>query len=168
MDAFPTTLLIERPLIYASIYELSAIVFGSEGLAKLSTGDNRDEFDKLRLRHEIAQGSKLLIEIAVVLRNFIDSEKWPMDPVHEIRVEERPEMNVGKIIEEGKKEKELSFRQACNKLIHSEKLSFGMKSLPGKMDFLDGSVELHGRREGKAWTANIDVSKFVRMAVRQL
>lgn len=168
MDAFPTSLLIERPLIYASIYELSAIVFGSEGLAKLSTGDNRDEFDKLRVRHEIAQASKLLIEIAVILRNFIDSGKWPIDPIHAISVEECPEMKVGKIKEEGKEDKELSFRQACNKLIHSERLSFGMQSLPGKMDFLDGSVELHGKREGQAWTANINVSKFVRMAVRQL
>lgn len=168
MEAFPTTLLIERPLIYASIYELSAIVFGSEGIAKLSTGDDRDEFDKLRVRHEVAQASKLLIEIAVVLRNFIDSEPWPMDPIHEIRVQRRPEMSVGTVSVKDGDEKELSFRDACNKLIHAERVSFGMKSMPGKMDCLDGTAQLHGRRGKQIWAANIQLSSFIRMAVRQL
>jgi len=168
MEAFPTALLIERPLIYASIYQLSTIVFGSEGLAKLSTGDDRDEFDKIRIRHEVAQASKLLIEIAVVLRNLIDSGSWPMDPIHEIRVERRPEMSVGLLLEANKSQKELSFRESCNKLIHAERISFGMRSLPEKMDFLDGNVELHGRRENQTWVAHINVSSFIRMAVRQL
>jgi hypothetical protein len=168
MEAFSTTLLIERPLIYASIYELSAIVFGSEGMARLSSGDDRDEFDKLRVRHEVAQASKLLIEIAVVLRNLIDSGSWPMDPVHEVRVQERPEVCVGVVRETNKNEKDLSFRQACNKLVHAERISFGMKSIAGKMDHLDGTVELHGRRGTDSWVADIKLSDFIRMAVRQL
>lgn len=168
MEAFPTTLLIERPLIYASLYELSAIVFGSEGIAKLSTGDDHDEFDKLRVRHEVAQASKLLIEIAVVMRNFIDSEQWPMDPVHEIRVERRPEVSVGTVSVKDSDEKELSFREACNKLIHAERVSFGMIPTPEKMDSLDGTAKLHGRRGKQVWVANIQLSNFIRMAVRQL
>lgn len=67
MEAFSTTLLIERPLVYVSIYELSAIVFGSESLARLSTGDDSDEFDKLRLRHEVSQAIKLLIKFITTL-----------------------------------------------------------------------------------------------------
>jgi hypothetical protein len=94
MEEFPTTILIERPLILATIYELSTIVFGSEGLAQLSNGDSRDEFDKLRVRHEVAKASKLLIEIAVVLRNLIDSPSWPIDSIHEIRVKDRPEEKI--------------------------------------------------------------------------
>lgn len=168
MEAYPTTLLIERPLIYASIYELSAIVFGSEGIAKLSTGDDRDEFDKLRVRHEVAQASKLLIEIAVVMRNIIDSEQWPLDPVHEIRVQRRPEVSVGAVSVNSNTEKELSFRDACNKLIHAERVSFGMKSMPGKMDCLDGTAKLHGRKGKHTWVASIQLSSFIRMAVRQL
>jgi hypothetical protein len=168
MEAFPTSLLIERPLIYASIYELSAIVFGSEGLARRSSGDDRDEFDKLRVRHEVAQASKLLIEVAVVLRNLIDSGSWPMDPIHETRVQERPEVCVGLVREINKNEKELSFRQACNKLIHAERISFGMKPMPGKMDHLDGTVQLHGKRKTQTWVADIQLSDFIRMAVRQL
>ncbi|GHF91399.1 hypothetical protein [Thalassotalea marina] len=168
MNAFPTALLIERPLIYASIYELSTIVFGSEGLAKLSTGDDKDEFDKLRVRHEIAQASKLLIEVAVVLRNLIDSDSWPMDPIHEIRVERRPEINVGVVRKGSKNEKVLTFRQACNKIIHAEHISFGMKEMPGKMKCLNGSVELHGKRNKDTWVADIQVADFIRMAVRQL
>jgi len=168
MEKFPTALLLERPLIYASIYELSTIVFGSEGLAKLSTGDSKDEFDKLRVRQEIAQASKLLIEIAVVLRNLIDSGSWPMDPIHEMRIENRPEIATGVLTQEGKKPKDLSFRESCNKLIHAQQISFGMSALEGKMDFLDGTVALNGRRGKHTWVAEISISKFVRMAVRQL
>lgn len=91
MNAHPTALLIDRPLIYSSLYDLAAVVFGSEGLAKQSTGDDRDEFDKLRVQHEVGQATKLLIEIAVVLRNLIDGERWPLDVIHEMRVVGRPE-----------------------------------------------------------------------------
>lgn len=168
MEAFPTNLLIAHPLIYASIYDLAAVVFGSEGLARLSTGDEHDEFDKLRLRHEIALASKLLIEIAVVLRNLLDNGNWPIDPIHEIRVSARPETQVGTVREATANESTLSFRDACNKLIHAERVSFGMKSLPGKMDCLNGMVELHGRRGKRSWVAEIQLSDFIRMAVRQL
>ena len=168
MEAWSTTLLIERPLVYATIYELSAIVFGSEGLALRSTGDDRDEFDKLRVRHEVAQATKLLIEIAVVMRNFIDNESWPTDPIHDIRVNRRPEVNVGVVRIQSQSDKELTFRDACNKLIHADRVSFGMTSLSGKMDFLDGTVEVHGKKGKDLWIANIEISDFVRMAVRQL
>lgn len=168
MDAYPTALLIERPLIYASLYDLAAVVFGSEGLARLSTGDDRDEFDKLRVRHEIAQATKLLIEIAVVLRNLLDGVKWPMDPIHENRIERRPAIEVGVLRETGNSESTLNFREACNKIIHAERVSFGMTTLPEKMAHLNGKVELHGTKGRRSWTAEIRLADFVRMAVRQL
>jgi len=33
-------------------------------MAELSSGDDRDEFERLRVRHEIAMATKLLIEVA--------------------------------------------------------------------------------------------------------
>lgn len=168
MQAFPTSLLIEPPLIYASLYDLAAVVFGSQGLAHLSTGDERDEFDKLRVRHEVAQATKLLIEVAVILRNLLDGGHWPRDVIHEIRVDRRPEINVGVIREGAKAETSLKFRDACNKLIHAKQISFGMATLSDRMNFLDGTVELHGDRQGKNWVAKIRLADFIRMAVRQL
>ncbi len=168
MQALHTSFLIEQSLIYASLYDLSAVVFGSEGLARLSTGDDRDEFDKLRVRHEIAQATKLLIEVAVVLRNLLDGGNWPLDVIHEGRVERRPETDVGVIREGRKDEARLHFREACNKLIHAKKISFGMTTLPDRMNFLDGTVELHGDRQGNDWIASIRLADFIRMAVRQL
>ncbi|WP_428503063.1 hypothetical protein [Roseateles sp.] len=168
MQAFPTALLIERPLIYASLYDLAAVVFGSEGLARLSTGDDHDEFDKLRVRHEIAQATKLLIEVAVILRNLLDGGEWPLDVIHEIRVDRRPETEVGSIREGRKDEVPLRFREACNKLIHAKKISFGMASLPDRMNFLNGMVELHGDWQGTEWVAHLRLADFIRMAVRQL
>ena len=123
-QTFPTALLIEPPLIYASLYELAATVFGSEGLARLSTGDDREEFDKLRVRHEIAQSTKLLIEVAVVLRNLLDGGNWPQDVIHEARVVDRPETDVGVIKEGTKALTSLRFREAYNKVIHAKKISF--------------------------------------------
>ena len=168
MDAHLTALLIDRPLIYSSLYDLAAVIFGSEGLAKQSTGDHRDEFDKLRIQHEVGQATKLLIEIAVVLRNLIDGEQWPLDVIHEIRVESRPEEAVGVLRVAGESDGELSFREACNKLIHAQRISFGMQDLAGKVSFLNGIVELQGSKSKKNWIAKIDLSKFIRMAVRQL
>ncbi|MBL4747004.1 MAG: hypothetical protein JKY08_11650 [Flavobacteriaceae bacterium] len=143
-------------------------MFGSEGLAQLSTGDDHDEFDTLRVRHEVAQASKLLIETAVVLRNLGDSGSWPMDPIHEVRVQKRPEMCVGVVRDTKRGENKLSFREACNKLIHAEHISFGMKSMPEKMNCLDGTVELHGTRGKSSWVVDIQLCDFIRMAVRQL
>ena len=168
MQAFPTTLLIERSLIYASLYDLAAVVFGSEGLARLSTGNDSDEFDKLRVRHEVAQATKLLIEVAVVLRNLLDCGNWPLDVIHETRVDGRPETDVGVILEGTKEELNLRFREACNKLIHAKQISFGMATLPDRMNYLDGTVELHGDRQGSNWVAMIRLADFIRMAVRQL
>lgn len=168
MQASPTSLLIEPPLIYASLYDLAAVVFSSEGLARLSTGDDRDEFDKLRVRHEIAQATKLLIEVAVILRNLLDGGSWPRDAIHEIRVDSRPETDVGVIREGRKGQSPLRFREACNKVIHAKEISFGMTSLPDRMDFLNGMVELHGDWQGTEWIAHLRLTDFIRMAVRQL
>jgi hypothetical protein len=168
MDAHPTALLIERPLIYSSLYDLAAVVFGSEGLAKQSNGDSRDEFDKLRIRHEVGQATKLLIEVAVVLRNLLDGEQWPLDVIHEMRVERRPEKPVGLLRTSNGKETSLNFREACNKLIHAQRVSFGMRDLPGKTAYLDGTAELHGTKSGQIWVVKLQLSDFIRMAVRQL
>jgi len=168
MQSSPTALLIESALIYSSLYDLAAVVFGSEGLARLSTGDNRDEFDKLRVRHEVAQATKLLIEVAVVLRNLVDGGNWPLDVVHETRVDGCPETIVGTIQEETKEPKSLRFRDACNKLIHAKRISFGMAKLPERMSYLDGTVDLHGDWNGKEWIAKLSLADFMRMAVRQL
>lgn len=168
MEVIPTSLLIEKHQMQATLYELSTIVFGSEGLAKLSTGDDKDEFDSLRVHHEVSRASKLLIEIAVILRNLIDNSFWPKDILHKIRIESRNELSVGIICEANKAEKPLSFRQACNKIIHAESISFGMKEIPSKMRCLDGKVELHGKRNETTWIASIEVADFIRMAVRQL
>lgn len=167
-QSFPTPIMIDRSLTYASLYDLAAVVFGSEGIARLSTGDDRDEFDKLRIRHEIAQATKLLIEVAVVLRNFLDSGNWPLDVIHAARVDDRPETDVGIMREDSKQETNLQFREACNKVIHAKKISFGMNLLANKMDYLDGTVELHGDWQGRSWVAKIRLADFIRMAVRQL
>lgn len=168
MNPHPTSFLIDQSLIYSSLYDLAAVLSGSEGLARRSTGNARDELDKLRIRHEVGQATKLLIEVAVVLRNLLDGENWPLDVIHEMRVERRPERNVGVLQRLDRGETALSFRDACNKLIHSQRISFGMEELPGKTRYLDGTVEVYGSKAGQDWIAKIDLFEFVRMAVRQL
>lgn len=167
MQPLSTALLIERPLIHATLYELASIVFSSKALAELSSGDDRDEFERLRVRHEIAMATKLLVEVAVILRNLLDGDSWPMDVIHATHVESRPEVPVGELVQVDKTT-ELPFREACNKLIHSERISFGMSDVPGKMAHLDGIVEAHGRKGSKKWVATIRVADFIRMATRQL
>lgn len=168
MDAHPTSLLIEPALIYSSLYDLAAVVYGSEGLAKQSTGEDKDEFEKLRVRHEVAQATKLLIEAAFVMRNLLDEGKWPRDVIHEMRIEKRPERNVGLLRWATGKEATLTFRDACNKIIHAQRVSFGMQELPGKLRHLDGTAELHGSLQDRDWVAKVNLADFIRMAFRQL
>lgn len=168
MDAHPTSLLIDPALIWSSLYDLAAVLYASEGLARQSTEGGGDEFDRLRVRHEVAQATKLLIEAAVVMRNLLDGEQWPRDVVHQMRIEKRPEREVGLLVWATGKEAALSFRDACNKVIHAQRVSFGMKELPGKTRHLDGTVELHGSLNQRNWVAKVDLSDFIRMAVRQL
>lgn len=168
MPAVPTTLLIDTSQIFASLYHLAAVIFGSQGLANLSTGDDRDEFDRLRVRHETGQATKLLIETAVVLRNFIDSGNWPRDVIHESRIERRPETNVGTIKNGNEKIINLDFREACNKIIHAKHISFGLSDNSERLRHLNGVVKLHGDRQSKEWVAEIILADFIRMAVRQL
>ena len=91
-----------------------------------------------------------------------------MDVIHETRVSRRPEIDVGTVRQVGKAECSLNFRGACNKIIHAERVSFGMESLSDKMAFLNGKVELHGKKGHHSWIAEIQLSKFIRMAVRLL
>jgi hypothetical protein len=43
-----------------------------------------------------------------------------------------------------------------------------MATLPDRMSFLDGTVELHGNWNGTDWVAKLLLADFIRMAVRQL
>lgn len=43
-----------------------------------------------------------------------------------------------------------------------------MAQLSGRLNYLDGSVELHGDWNGKDWVAQVLLADFIRMAVRQL
>jgi hypothetical protein len=43
-----------------------------------------------------------------------------------------------------------------------------MSSIPNKMDYLDGTVTILGKKQKKPWVAKVELSTFIRMAVRQL
>ena len=103
-------------------------------MARISTGDDRDEFDKLRVRpcgwkttfsnnsaaschprstsrfFGCQTGLFSTAISTVVLRNLLDVGNWPLDVIHEARVDDRPETDVGEIQEGTKAESSLRFR----------------------------------------------------------
>src|SRR5208283_3172251 len=73
---------------------------------------------------------------------------------------------VGKLSVDGGKWQRLSLREACNKVIHAERIEpqFG-RTKPPSPPALTGIVETTGHKDGKPWRARIDIRNYVRGSV---
>ena len=53
----------------------------------------------------------------------------------------------------------LEIREACNKIIHADKIRFGVEEL-GVQRYLNPIIYLYGNQRGNEWRAQLDVIKF--------
>jgi hypothetical protein len=107
------------------------------GLSRLSTGDDQDEFDKLRARHGFEQPSYLLKQLSFL--NLLDGGHWPRDVIHEIRVDRRPETTLG-FIREGQPKQSAFFATHATKSSMQTNLLWNGAAAPDQMKFLNGTV----------------------------
>jgi hypothetical protein len=117
--------------------------------------------DLLLADYERFEISRLLIEIAVILRNDLDTRGPNFEGFSK-----NPRSIVGEL-REPKGIVDLTFREACNKIIHSEHINFDMhdpKSLR-EYAYILPIVYLYGVKGRDEWRAKIDVVKFVEVAV---
>ena len=106
---------------------------------------------------------KLLISLAIKLR-MIDDLMKSHNKANSIQ---SPKNKVG-IIDDGKKVADLTIREACNKIIHANKIEFTIKyNQRGSMKvrYLAPEIKLHGERGKTSWKATIDILQLVNLAL---
>ena len=146
------------------VYWLATVFAASSTLHQLAPDEDDNELDKLRLHFEISEASRLLISVGVMIRNLMDAKSPEMLELY-IR---KKDMIVGHYtIGKKRRKKELTFREACNKLIHALRINFDMAGRnKKKLGYLRPKVYLYGEFRDEGWRAVLDVTKFIKIAYR--
>jgi hypothetical protein len=156
----------DQQALWLELYYLSAI-FGASKNISLFRSEGEGDYDILGIfrRIEYSEISKRLISIATISRNTV--ELWTKKGV--FSNSEFCEV-VGKLWENSvNKDKVhgLSFREACNKIVHANHINFDLTKIK---DILSGHlnpiVYLYGVHNKFGWKCKIDIYKFVKVAFK--
>jgi len=143
------------------IYELVCLFAASHELRRWA--QRSSSFDRLRIHYERSEASRRLIALAATLRNFMDS--WTGKRRSNIN---RGAGGVGVLIEDlarPTQKRELLFREACNKLVHAERIVFDVRpNRDESLKALRPFVHLYGTKDAVRWKARLDVVDFLRVA----
>ena len=118
--------------------------------------------DTLVVEYEWSEISRLLLECAVLIRNEIDLQYSSKSYITYTEKE-----CVGRLyrdIYDAKDEcEELTFREACNKIIHAQHINFDLENAKSirQYDSINNIVYLYGNYQDKGWKAELDVCKFL-------
>jgi len=146
-------------------YRLLNVVMADEAISRLATAtgdvlvDLRDQFVEDELIH-------LLISTAIMNRSHDDHMDGPRKDTAELSFA-LVALACGRLVTDvgGSKEEdvELSFREACNKIIHAEHITVEVQNAENvAFPFLPMTVELRGTQRKKPWLAFVDVPNYVR------
>lgn len=141
--------------ISLELYRLAAIFLASVKFAEIR-GPSEDvdhPINKLQI-FEADEIKRILLIVAVAVRVLDD---------HHERLADLFVYPCGKFTENGKA-KELTIREACNKIIHADEIEIPTCTSDNGNQFLSGIVILHGRslNPRKVWIGHMNVQDFVR------
>jgi hypothetical protein len=149
--------ILDRELFY-----LASIFGGSKYLSTFKDKKVRSHFfeNDLLFRSfrdfERSESQRLLISIAAIIRNNIESNPPPsQEPKHAI---------VGLIKIKTKKEG-IDLINTCHKILHSESIEFDYSGKPTDIydTYLKPKVYLYGTtKEGVFWKVSLDIHKFIK------
>jgi hypothetical protein len=140
------------------IYELLAFFLSSQRIAELEQSllygaeDPLHQFEKLQ-RDLI---TKRLITVAITIRILDDSYTKVFDSITDYCGTITKDLN--NPIDTGG----LGLRDACNKIIHAQKVTFDVATDSSGRTFLYPYLYLDGTEYGGQWKVNLDVVKFCR------
>lgn len=156
---------IESVLIELQIYHLLTVFCASQKLHQLAAIKDNDELDTMRQRFEESEACRLLISVAIMLRNLMDATS-----PEAIKLRMREQDAIVGTLQPDEREttsERLLFRDACNKIIHAYHINFDMdEEKPRKMNYINPTIYLYGEHHGSKWRATIDVVDFARCAYR--
>ena len=138
-------------LIELDVYRLLTILYSSKALH--TAEPSIFGFSMAAWKFERAEIYRIAFTLAIRARNILDKS----NPVINIVSAE----TVG-IFEEDKTTNDLSFRESCNKIIHSEHINFGVID-PIDKAIHNGVTEfiyVYGKKGKNEWKATIDLIQF--------
>jgi hypothetical protein len=161
MNGYP----IEPSHLNLDVYRLLLPFAASRGLHDISRGDAPDPLNQMRKQFERSEACRLLLTVAVTVRNGIEKRCDPL-------VEHHLDASVGTLVEDvaTPSNTPLTFREACHKIIHATDVEFGVEQRPEeeRLAPLTMQIKLFGEKpvRGKAleWEATLDVAEFGRHA----
>lgn len=138
------------------LYLLACMVNASRSF----DGPEMAAYAVLRQQFQEVEIGRLLLILAAAVRNGIDQ-----NPVRAEHWMEGIDDKVGTLHRAGKVEETLSFREACNKVIHCLSLNFHYVSeQPRRGMALEPLVHIYGLKDEEEWKATIDLNEFIRVA----
>jgi|LSQX01.2.fsa_nt_gb hypothetical protein len=147
-------------LLEQKAFHLLSIINASSKSNALS-----DLKDTLVVEYECSEVSRLfrlLLECSVIIRNEIDLKSG--SNIGRIYSENSC---IGKLYQDIEKAidqvEELTFREACHKIIHARHINFDLENAKSirQYDSINNIVYLYGEFHHKEWKAELDVCKFV-------
>jgi hypothetical protein len=141
------------------LYLLGCMVHASAAFDKL--GNN--PLCNLRQQFQEAEIGRLLLTIAVAVRNAMDqnpsrAEYWLQGIKDDVGV-------LKNLASQKDVERTLSFREACNKLVHCLSINFHyVAEKPRRGMALVPRVHLYGTRGKEEWKATIEIDRFIEVA----
>jgi hypothetical protein len=145
----------EDVILYLDLYRLISVFGASNYLNKFRSQGEFSHYDMHSIfrKFEYSESSRLLVSIAAQLRNSIDNDV----------LEKTKNIAVGSI-KYKKSKKELTLRDACNKILHAEYINFDLKGNPDDIfgSCLNSKIYLYGKKDKEEWRAEVLVDKFVK------
>lgn len=146
------------------IYRLISVVAASRTFAEKIAEDESDgQGWKWYKRAELPELSRLLVSIAAISRNNIDS--FPGAHSSDRQFIEMPVGVLWPDREEQEVSEPLGFRDACNKILHTDQFNPEVEDASRRQySALEPWVHLYGRYRGKEWKASLNVFDFAMCA----
>lgn len=150
-------------MLWVDLYYLALIFAGSEKISEFrSEGDSPYSLFWVFRNTEYSEISRRLISVAAILRNLMELNR---DTTIQT-------LEVGKFyrISNSNEFAELTFREACNKVIHAEHINFDNSDDPTVsspyVGYLNPIVYLYGTQNGVLWKTELGVFKFIKEAYK--
>jgi hypothetical protein len=137
-------------------YRLLTIFLASENIHNLCTGGCDSGADILVNEFEKTEIEHLMLQTAVLVRSVDTSA------LNGLLFHERWNPTVGKLEEPiGDSPKDLSLREACNKIIHVKEIKYEVVVTDDSWNrFLKPTVYLYGQHQQRSWKATLDIKSF--------
>ncbi len=154
---FPEGFRPDSKLAILEIHRLVCIFLASKRFAELRDDDTpgNDVIDCLQECEE-AEITRILLSVAVNARVIDDLQEGVFDFVGGA---------CGTLTDAKKGESELSLREACNKIIHAQKVRFDVSENEQHIPYVNPLIYLYGERNSVEWKAVLDVLEFAKKYV---